>query len=384
MKVSQIYDLMNKVTSEVLGKNDLIAEDLSNVVDVGTELFNVSSADNFVRSLVDHIGKVIFVNRPYSASLPSVLRDGWEFGAACEKITMDLPDAEENETWKLQENASYDPNIFYKSTVSVKFYQNRITFEIPISIADRQVKSAFSNPTQLNQFISMIYSMVDRSLSIKIDSLILRTINNFIGETIYNEYKGADLSTKSGVRAVNLLYLYNQHFNQTLTADKAMTDKDFIRYASMTMSNYIDRLQNISTLFNMGGKDRFTSKDLLHCVMLSDFESAADMYLQSSTFHDKLTALPMHEKVSYWQGSGTDYRFNSISKIHVNTSENHEVTASGVLCVMFDHDALGVSNTDRRTTSNWNPKGEFYNNWYKYDAGYWNDFNENFIVFFIA
>lgn len=72
MTVKQIYELMNTVTSEVLGKTDLVAEDLSNVVDVGTELFNATAVDNYVKTLVNHIGKVIFVNRPYSGkSLPS-------------------------------------------------------------------------------------------------------------------------------------------------------------------------------------------------------------------------------------------------------------------------------------------------------------------------
>ena len=73
MKVEQIYSLMNTVTGEILGKGDIVKEDLSNVVDVGTEIFNQSSVDNYVKSLVNHIGKVIFVNRPYAGNAPSVL-----------------------------------------------------------------------------------------------------------------------------------------------------------------------------------------------------------------------------------------------------------------------------------------------------------------------
>ena len=65
MEVKQIYTLMNSVTNEVLGKSDIVKEDLSNVVDVGTEIFGSSSVDNYVKSLVNHIGKVIFVNQAY-------------------------------------------------------------------------------------------------------------------------------------------------------------------------------------------------------------------------------------------------------------------------------------------------------------------------------
>ena len=77
MQVTQIYQLANAVTGEVLGKTDLVAEDLSNVVDLGTEIFNANAVDNYVKSLVNHIGKVIFVNRPYAGKVPSVLMDGW-------------------------------------------------------------------------------------------------------------------------------------------------------------------------------------------------------------------------------------------------------------------------------------------------------------------
>ena len=120
MEVKQIYELMNTVTNEVLGKSDLVLEDLSNVVDVGTEIFNASAVDNYVRSLVDHIGKVVFVNRPYTGSVPSVLMDGWEYGSVCEKIIADMPEATENESWKLEDGTSYDPNIFYQPKVSAK------------------------------------------------------------------------------------------------------------------------------------------------------------------------------------------------------------------------------------------------------------------------
>lgn len=384
MKVNQIYELMNAVTGEILGKTDLIAEDLSNTVDVGTEIFNASDVDNYVRSLVDHIGRVVFVNRPYSGNVPSVLMDGWEYGSVMEKITADLPEATENESWELVDGTSYDPNIFYRPTVTAKFFNKKVTFEIPVSFTEMQVKESFSDANQLNGFISMIYTAVDKSMTIKIDSLVMRTINNMIGETVHSEYEDGDYSAKSGVRAVNLLKLYNEDFGTSLTAAKAITDSDFIRFAAYKMGLYETRLSKVSTLFNIGGKDRFTPADLMHVVLLADFSKAANVYLQSDTFHDEFTALPNAETVPYWQASGTDYAFASTSKINVKTASNNSIELGGILGVMFDRDALGVTNLDRRVTTQYNAKAEFFNNWYKFDAGYFNDTNENFVVFFVA
>ena len=387
MEVKQIYELLNGVTKEVLGKEALVTEDLSNVVDLGTELFNANAVDKYVKTLVNHIGKVVFVNRVYQGGVPSVLMSGWEFGSVLEKIQADLPEATENESWELEDQKSYDPNIFYKPKVSAKFFNSKVTFEVPCSFTDIQVKQSFDNATQLNAFLSMIYNAVEKSMTVKLDALIMRTIGNFIGETIANDYGEVKVNTKSGIRAINLLYKYNNTENKgntALTADKAMYNKEFLRYASRQMKLYMSRLTKISTLFNIGGKERFTPKDLLHVVMLDEFTSAVDTYLESDTFHNELVALPHYEHVPFWQGSGVDYEFASTSKIDVKTSGGHSVSTTGILCTMFDREALGVCNQDRRVTTNYNPKAEFTSNWFKWDASYFNDQNENFIVFFIA
>lgn len=384
MEVKQIYQIMNTVTEEILGDSAVVNEDLSNIVDVGTAIFNASAIDNYVKSLVNHIGKVIFVNRPYSGNVPSVLMDGWEYGSVLEKIHAELPDATENESWELIDGQSYDPNVFYKPTVSAKFFNKRVTFEIPMSFTERQVKESFSNAEQLNGFLSMLYNAVDKSMTVKVDALVMRTINNMIGETLAADFTGGDYAGGTGVKAVNLLYLYNQRYGTTLTAANAITEPEFIRFASYEMGVYMSRMSKISTLFNIGGKDRFTPADKLHVVMLADFKKAANVFLQSDVFHDSFTELPNADVVPYWQGSGVGYGFEDISTIKINTASGATVNAGGILGVMFDRDALGVTNLDRRVTTNYNPKAEFYNNWYKFDAGYFNDTNENFVVFFVS
>ena len=386
MEVIQVYNLANTATNEALGTENVLLENLSNLVDVGTQIFNAEAVDRYVRSLVNQIGKIIFVSRPYRGAIPSVLMDAWEFGSVLEKITVELPEATENESWELVDRASYDPNIFYKPQVSAKFFNKKVTFEVDMSFTEMQVKQSFQNATQLNSFLSMLYTAVEKSMTIKTDALVMRTINNFIGETVYADYAGGDLTASSGVRAINLLKLYKDRYADAanLTPAQAITTPEFIRFAAYTMANYIDRLTRISTLFNIGGKDRFTPKDMLHVVMLSDFRNAADIYLQSDTFHDAYTALPNAETIPYWQGSGTDFQFANASKINVTTTGNHNVEVGGVLAIMFDRDALGVSNLSRRVTTNYNAKAEFWNNFYKFDAGYFNDQNENFLVFFVA
>lgn len=386
MDVKQIYTLVNDITNELLG-SAIVKEDLSNVVDVGNAVFNANKVDNYVKSLVNHIGRVIFVDRAYNGSVPSVLMDSWEFGSVLEKISCDLPTATENQSWELENGQTYNPNVFYKPSVSVKFYNSKTTFEIPLSFTEMQIKESFSNAEQLNGFLTMLYNSVEKSMTIKLDSLIMRTINNMIGETIHHEIpESANYSTTSTIKAVNLLKLYNDSHATTITADKCLDNPDFIRYATYIISVYGERITKISNLFNIGGKDRFTPKDVLRCVLLSDFKKASEVFLKSDLYNEQYATLPESDSVPYWQGSGETYAFNDITKIHIQLASNNttEIQMTGILGVMFDRDALGVSNLNRRVTTNYNPKAEFYTNFYKFEAGYFNDMNENFVVFFVA
>lgn len=389
MEVKQIFTLINSVSGEVLGKTDIVPEDLTGVVDLGTQVFNANAVDNYVKSLVNHIGKVIFVNRPYAGKVPSVLMDAWEFGSVLEKISADIPAATENDTWDLTDGETYSQDTFHKPTVTAKFFNSKVTFEVPVSITERQVKESFSSAEQLNGFLSMIYSAVEKSMTIKADALIMRTINNMVAETLKADKKafgGASVNyaSASTVRCVNLLKLYNENKGTTLTAAKAITDPEFIRFASYQMGLYADRMQTVSTLFNVGAKERFTPVDMLHTVLLSDFAKAAQAYLYSDTYNKEQVLLPNAETVPSWQASGKNYDFASVSTINVKSASGEVVNVSGVLGVMFDRDALGVCNLDRRVTTTYNAKAEFFNNYFKFDAGYFNDTNENFVVFFVA
>jgi len=391
MDITQVATLVNSVNQEIIGASAILEEDLSNVVDVGKAIFDATSYDNYVKTLVDHIGRVIFVDRKYSGSLASLYRDNWEYGAVMEKIYVtDLPVAIENDTWKLQNGTSYDPNVFTQPSVAAKFYNKKSTFEVDLSIADIQVRSAFDSATQLNAFISMLMNSVDTAINIRLEGLSERVINTLIANTFNDDIPDLDVS-KTGIKAVNLLKLYNDQFTSaTLTVDECMYNAEFIRFAALTIAKYSERLTKVSKLFNCGGLVRFTPKDKQHIVLLSDFVAAAGSYLQSDTYHNEFTRLPDAVTVPYWQGSGTDYGFDSISKVHidiVNPSDDTktiEVELPGVLGVIFDHDAAGITNDKRRVTSNYNAKAEFTNMFYKQDANYFVDLNENAVVFFVG
>ena len=378
MEIKQIYPLVNEATNEALGVEGLVQEDLGNIVEVGKAVFNANAMDKYVKALVNRIGKIIFVNRVYEGSAPSVLMDGWEYGSVMQKVSMGLPEATENETWELTDGQSYDPHIFHAPKgVVAKYYNKYVTFEIDMSFTENQLKMSFNSVTELNGFISLLYTQVENSMTVKLDELIRRTINNMIAETVH---------TGNGARAINLLTLYKSAYpaDTAITAATALNNPDFIRFAAYIIKVTHGRMRTMSTVFNEGNQPRHTPTDMSHIVLLEDFASGADVFLQSNTFHDELSALPTAERVPYWQGSGTSYAFADVSKINVKTADGNVVEQGGILGVMFDRWALGVANIERKVTSQYTPNAEFFTNFYKYKAAYFNDFNENFVVFFVA
>lgn len=378
MEVTQIKDIVNQTTAEVTGTEAIADIDLNDVVENGAEVLESDQLiDNYVRTLVDHIGKVVFVNRPYTGSTPSVMMDAWEYGAILEKIQYEgLPEAEDNDSWDLQDGQSYDPNVFHKPTVSAKFYSERRTFDVPMSFAQRQVKSAFSSASQLQAFFAMIETAISNGMTVKMDSLVQLTLANAIA-TIFNN------RVAHPVQYVDLVARYVAATgDNTVTAANALVTPEFTRWASMEMKRVIARMKKLSTLYNIGGKYRHTPSDRLHLILHSDFTAAAEAYLYSDTYHNEFVKLPKAEEVAFWQGSGTGFAWADTSKIIVTPRDSEQsVTVNNVVGIAFDREALGVTNLDRRVTTNWNPRGEFTNNWYKFDAGYFNDFNENIVVF---
>lgn len=392
MKIEQVYSLVNASTKEILGETDIVKQDLSNIVDIGTSIINSNNVDNYVKSLVDHIGKVIFVNRPYVGSVPNVLMDKWEFGSVLEKISADLPEAIENKSWELTNGVDYSPNVFYKPTISSKFYNSKVTFEVDMSFTEKQVKESFSNAEQLNAFVSMLYNAVERSMTVKIDSLVMSTINNAIAQVINHAMPdvvdGNYSQATTTPQAINLLKLYNDTFTKTLTKANCLQDTDFLKWCCIMLSTYSKRMSRMSTLFNVGGTPRFTPKEDLNIIMLQDFYANMRVNLASDTYNKEDLLLPTDiTTIPYWQGSGNDYSDSKVAKINVSiktgNSTTKDIEMNGIMAVMFDRNALGVCNLDRRVTTNYNPKAEFYNNFYKFDCSYFNDLDENFIVFFI-
>lgn len=392
MEVKQIASVLNDVFKEVTGQLvpqydgetelepvAIIKEDLSDIVTVGQKVLSSSWKDNYVKTLIDRIGREVFVDRVYTGYAPNVLMDSWEYGSIMAKYRCKMFEAEENPAWNLTKGQTVNQFEYMPPEVIQKFYNFKSSWQIACSFPEVQIEESFTSAAAMNRFIGMIETTIGNSKRIDIDALIMRTINNFIAEKIY---------ASNGV--IDLLEEYNETLDIPISAAKAMRSKEFFRFSALQIKLYVTRFVAPSALFNVGDDGdaiiNFTPGEMGHLVLHNDFATAIEVYLQSDTYHDELVKISKYETVPFWQIQGDKYQFANTSRINVKcasstTETTKNVDRNYILGTLFDRDALGVLCENQRTKSSYNANGEYYNNFYKYDSENFNDLTENGIVF---
>lgn len=378
MKTTQIYEFLSTVYSEVTGQSSIVNENLSNIVDVGSKLLSTDYREKYVNSLLNRIGRMVFVERPYKGMVPSLIRESWEWGSIMSKSRTKDFSPTTNPTWDLTPGESVDPYLYNPPEVQTTLYNTMVTWEIDCSFVNRILKQSFMNAGEMDRFLSMIRSRIDNDQNQYLEALTMRTINSFIARRI-----------NKGIAIVDLLASYNSAFGATLTADKAFTNKDFLRHVAYIILLYKDRLKAKTAVFseNATGYTTFTPAEYCRLVLLSDLAKGLDVYLQSETFHNELTEIGAYDTVPFFQGSGT--AFDTLDITHLNVTlpgitPETTVNRTGIVGVMFDRDAMGIINEDKRIEVAYNPRGEYWNNFYKVDTRLFNDPAENGIIFTVG
>lgn len=398
MEVNQIYSILNDVMGEVTGlpiaskpsedpdaREYIVKEDLSNVVTIGDDVFDREKnwKDNYVKSLIDRIGRDVFVNRTYEGYAPDILMDRWEYGSIMAKHRCKIFAAKPNPSWSLQKGQTVNQFEYVPPEVSQKFFNDKDAWQIECSFTAEQLRESFKSPAALNEFYSMIENMINVSKTIYLDSLKMRTINNYIGEKLYEN---------NGV--IDALAGYNMQFGQSLTAMQAYTNKDFLRYLAAEIKNYIEFIKTPTAAFNISddpnGTVNFTPKTFAKLIVNTRIETGISVYLQSDTYHDELVKLDSFESVPYWQTEGNKFDIANTTRIDIklasskNAGTTREIDRNHIIGVLFDRDALGVLNDNQRTTTAYNANGEYWTNFYKVDTEYFNSLEENGLVFVLG
>ena len=375
-KVSQIYDLVTQTAKESMGEQAITVKDVSSLIALGDSvLASNTDTENFLNTLVDRIARTVFRVRQYESDSEGMVRHPFEFGCIVQKIYVDLPEAKKNDAWEIGQN-DYTPKFapVIKPTAKQKLFNGITTWEVDVTIPDFMFRTAFTNETSMATFIDAIFTAMDNMMTLALENNANLTRASFIARKI----KGG-----KPCGAINLLHEYNTLTNANLTVEGALMNAEFLAWASRSINLWVKRMSKMSVLFNEEGYKRHTPKDKLVVNLLQDFTSACDTFLGANTFHDELVKLPMYDSVAYWQGAGESFDFNDTSAINIKLDENNTISKKGIIGVIYDYEAMGVTLNERRSTSERNNHDEYTNYYNKANIGYFNDMSENGIVFYL-
>lgn len=398
MKINQIATALNTTIMNVItGASAVVSEDLTNIVDIGNVVLDYTDVtsgnfNNFIAGLIDQIGRVVMWDRAYTSKAPKILVESWEYGSIMMKCRVETPEFRDNTTWNLSniwadaiansktpgivDYPALDPFELSIPTSEAKFYNTKVTFECSVTITEKQLKSAFKSPEEMQRFIATIENRIRTKMILATDALIYRTVANFMGLKICN---GNYIDLKS---------VYNTTataagLTTVTTLDDAMVNPDFLKFAAKTIDTVQAYIQEASVLFSDGNYISFTPEERMQFLMLKGFESSLRANLYSNTFNEEYVKLNGYQVVPDWLGTGTTVGSSDRADLKVDVDFGGTKTGvqAVVLATIFDRDGAAVCNEDPRTTSQYNGRGEYTNFFYKWDANYLNDVVENGIVF---
>ena len=380
--VSQIKNIINDSVKDALGKTNGVTQvDTTDVVSLGKAIAQYNLYEGFFGALVNRIVRTVIFVRTYEGSNRSVLRDEHEYGAFVQKVYYTMPNAVDNPTWDIPDgNGDYKQASPYdvEGTVSISalIYGGKGTWSIEIVRPVKQIKTAFMDESSMMSFIDGIYLTVENAFKFEEERLVAQAVNTAMASV---------LDGGSSAQKRNLLDEYNTLYSQSLTVDTALVSADFLKYASKEINRTIENMGKMSTIYNNGGYNTFTSKDKMVVELLSEFATATDMYLQSDTFHDELTKLPNFERVPFWQSSGQTFAFDDCSKIDIDHDDlTNAVEQGGIIGFVHDIENVACYFGNRRSWEIFNPRSEVMVHGEKAEKGYAVDNNANAVVFYIA
>lgn len=378
--IHQVNAIANSMTDQILGRTTVTPTD-STFVSVGAEITQSDNLkDAFYKVLYDRIGRTVLALREVEDDVVTMDREPFEYGTMLQKLSFKSVNAQENPAWRALSEEHTDP--FKKSVMTIRqtMFHGISTWEVPGTLPDEQLKTAFTNPQAMAAFIDGIFLNMKNSMQLKYNGIAYLVRASAIA-AVHN--------SKNTVVNVDLLSSYNTYTGSSLTQKAALIDPEFLRYSGRLIRLYSERLKKTSTTFNPIGWERRTPKDRQVIEVLADLATAYETYLQSDVWHNELTKMPNFTIVPYWQSSGTAWDFTSTSSIDVviestnegGTTEDVDVQVNGVVAVIRDIDAIATTIDDRKVRSIFNPHDEYSNYWYKANIGYMRDISENFVVF---
>lgn len=381
-----IYTLMATALANMKGGADIVTESLADFVDGGTAYNAIQElgVDNFYKALIAAGVKNVFTDMAYEDDEDDVFyTTAREFGALIQHIHAESPAVQASHAWQtfVSGTTKLGEYTIFTAVVDTQLYGLSSSFELPICLNDEQMSDCFTSEDAIGDFNAYIMLTVRNAIKQHRKDQTAMNRANWIAEKI--AYAGSMGAT--GIHKINLLNLYRSETGDTsiTTAAQFNATNACLRFAAAAMDEYMGYMREQTTMFNVGGKTRFTPRERLVVQVNRKWQKKVESVSYSDAYNIDYVRLPLYRPVSCWQGMGKSAAWDDVTAIDVTTASGSEVKASGIVAIMVDKMAIAhCLRSERTAMTRFDPEGctQFY---FQFRDQFYNDLTLNGIVFTI-
>ena len=385
-----------------VASTDIAGLDSFTVVDLGTAVVDPISGDlvkataeSFFNALVSVISRIEVDSRAYKGDLNDFMIKDSEWGGFFERVYFELADIVDDPKWNLAKNAGLTPpkvdyadedHRFYPLKAHAKLFRKAVPLLTPISLPVDQLKEACRNEAEMQSIVNGIVAAVNKTIEAGLQSMRHMMAQDAIAISL------ANTST-----AINLLAVYQSETGDTsVTVSNWMSKPDFMAHALKTIAETRDNLSMLTTAFNDHTVPVASDPDQTKLILLNKFDKLCRFGVKASTFNQQNLAIGDYSTTTSWQGinagsGAADFDFASVSKIMINADADNSLgigtsafSASGIVGLLFDRYALGMSPYKRKVTSQYTAIADFLNQFHHTLVGATIDITYPIVAFYIA
>lgn len=365
MDTAQIYNIVNEINAQALGKalNTVINADT--FIAYGQKVLSSTElTENFCNELVLRITRTIISYRKYNSKYRPIVFDDLRWGAIVQKIKAEMPTASADMSYDLKDGESVDMYVVAKPKLHQKFFVSRTPYNFFVTIQGWQLERAFVNERSFAAMLAAIYGEVQNKLEMTFEGLGRTTLNASIANCLGTSQE------------IKLLTMYKTETKKTLTAEQAMFDSDFLRYAVAKMNVYAVKLEVMSNLYNAEEFTRHTPKSDQRFATIVDYKEQLATVVQWAAFQERYVTMESGMELPFWQSPDSPFEIN------VTDENGTEINGKNIIAVIHDRDALGTYRKERKVlTTPVNAAGDYVNTFWHEEQMWFIDRSENELVF---
>lgn len=356
MKLTQVATLLNEtIVPNLLGESTTISADLSNIVDLGTALADITAEgmQDYAKDLVVGVARNLFDSRAYRSETYGLMNDAREFGGVVQRVKVKLYSATDSPIWTLQNGQDYFDGTYYGADIDSKIYTKDTIFQVKNSIPVEKFRQSFTSADGVMSLIATIEQQVDNTITMELNGLAKTTLQQMIATSVANG------------QVIHLLTEYNTlaglSGDDALTVDTCLYNAPFLRWCAMTIVRLRDLTQDMNKKYNDGSIETFTPADDLRVTLLSEFARSIEFNMEADTFHNDIVSVGEYNVINFWQNSSDSMlpSLGTTAEVKTNVGDADPVTVSGVVGTIFDRYTAGLTARLDKITAQYIANGDY-------------------------